>query len=59
MVFSTDTEIDDEYYDKLNDDITQAYHLNYNQEEGYTSVDRGYFWSNPDQPDEIDMEVTQ
>jgi DNA sulfur modification protein DndD len=59
LVFSTDTEIDDEYYDQLNDDVTQAYHLNYNQEEGYTSVDRGYFWSNPDENGEIDLEVTQ
>ncbi|WP_336337408.1 DNA sulfur modification protein DndD [Haloarcula brevis] len=59
LVFSTDTEIDDEYYDKLNDDVTQAYHLDYNQEEGYTSVSRGYFWSSPDQGEEIDLEVTQ
>ncbi len=59
LVFSTDTEINDEYYDQLNDDVTQAYHLNYNQEEGYTSVSRGYFWSSPDQGDEIDLEVTQ
>ena len=59
LVFSTDTEIDDEYYDQLDDDVTQAYHLDYNQEEGYTSVSRGYFWSNPDRGDEIDLEVTQ
>lgn len=59
LVFSTDTEIDDEYYDQLDDDVTQAYHLDYNQEEGYTSVSRGYFWSSPDQGDEIDLEVTQ
>ncbi|MCU4752626.1 DNA sulfur modification protein DndD [Halobacteria archaeon AArc-curdl1] len=59
LVFSTDTEINDEYYDQLNDDVTQAYHLNYNQEEGYTSVSRGYFWSSSDQGDEIDLEVTQ
>jgi DNA sulfur modification protein DndD len=56
LVFSTDTEIDDEYYDQLNDDVTQAYHLDYNQEEGYTSVSQGYFWSSPDQPEEIDLE---
>ena len=59
LVFSTDTEIDDEYYDQLNDDVTQAYHLDYNQEEGYTSVSRGYFWSSPDEGEEIDLEVTQ
>jgi DNA sulfur modification protein DndD len=56
LVFSTDTEIDDEYYDQLNDDVTQAYHLDYNQEEGYTSVSQGYFWSGPDQGEEIDLE---
>jgi len=59
LVFSTDTEIDDEYYDQLDDDVTQAYHLDYNQEEGYTSVSRGYFWSSPDEGEEIDLEVTQ
>jgi len=59
LVFSTDTEIDDEYYDQLDDDVTQAYHLDYNQEEGYTSVSRGYFWSSPDEGEEIDLEVPQ
>lgn len=59
LVFSTDTEIDDEYYDQLDDDVTQAYHLDYNQEEGYTSVSRGYFWSSPDEGEEIDLEATQ
>lgn len=59
LVFSTDTEIDDEYYAQLDKDITQAYHLDYNQEEGYTSVSRGYFWSSSDQGEEIDLEVTQ
>ncbi len=60
LVFSTDTEIDDEYYEQLNDDITQAYHLDYNQGEGYTSVTRGYFWSTPDTAEEIELEgVTQ
>lgn len=59
LVFSTDTEIDDEYYDQLNDDVTQAYHLDYNQEEGHTSVTRGYFWSDPEESEEIDLEVTQ
>lgn len=56
LVFSTDTEIDDEYYGQLNDDVTQAYHLNYNQEEGYTTVSQGYFWSDPDQGTEIELE---
>ena len=60
LVFSTDTEIDDEYYEQLNDDVTQAYHLDYNQEEGYTSVTRGYFWSSPDHGEEIELKgVTQ
>ncbi len=55
LVFSTDTEIDDEYYEELNDDVTQAYHLDYNQEEGYTSVTRGYFWSSPDSGEEMEL----
>jgi DNA sulfur modification protein DndD len=56
LVFSTDTEIDDEYYDKLENDITKSYHLDYNQEEGYTSVRHGYFWSSEAEEDEIDVE---
>lgn len=59
LVFSTDTEIDDEYFNQLKNDVTQAYHLDYNQEEGHTSISRGYFWSSPDQGEDLDMEVTQ
>jgi DNA sulfur modification protein DndD len=55
LVFSTDTEIDDQYYEKLDDDVARAYHLDYNQADGYTDVSEGYFWSSPE-PDEVELE---
>jgi len=60
MVFSTDTEIDTQYYDDLSDDVSQAYHLDYNEREGYTEVSDGYFWSDEPEPDQPSIEgVTQ
>lgn len=44
LVFSTDTEIDDEQYDVLRGDVAKAYHLEYNESEGVTEPSLGYFW---------------
>ncbi|QLG62015.1 DNA sulfur modification protein DndD [Halorarum salinum] len=49
LVFSTDTEIDNQHYDDLSESVAQAYHLDYNEMDGCTDVSTGYFWSgNPD-----------
>ncbi|WP_368622613.1 DNA sulfur modification protein DndD [Paraburkholderia sp. BR13444] len=44
IVLSTDTEVDQVFYQGLQPYISHAYHLKYDQQQGYTSVDEGYFW---------------
>jgi DNA sulfur modification protein DndD len=44
IVFSTDTEIDQEYFDELQPYIARAYHLMYNENTGATEASLGYFW---------------
>jgi len=51
VVFSTDTEIDDDHFQTLRDDIAHSYHLDYNQDEGCTDVTTGYFWTDDDGDD--------
>lgn len=53
LVFSTDTEIDNQHYDDLAESISQSYHLDYDERDGRTQVSPGYFWS-----DESDSETT-
>jgi DNA sulfur modification protein DndD len=44
IIFSTDTEIDKEYFRSLQPHIARAYHLDYNKKERHTSISPGYFW---------------
>jgi DNA sulfur modification protein DndD len=44
ILFSTDTEIDKEYFSALEPDISRSYHLDYDPAEGKTNVSYGYFW---------------
>ncbi len=44
ILFSTDTEIDQEYFTALEPVISHAYHLGYDPVEGKTNVSSGYFW---------------
>lgn len=46
IIFSTDAEIDQQYFKKLQPYIAQAYHLNYDERAGLTLTSVGYFWSN-------------
>ncbi|WP_250537626.1 MULTISPECIES: DNA sulfur modification protein DndD [unclassified Caballeronia] len=48
IVLSTDTEVDQMFYQGLQPYISHAYHLKYDQQLGYTSVDEGYFWKRED-----------
>jgi len=61
LVFSTDTEIDDRYYEQLADSVSQVYHLDYNEEEGHTDITEDYFWTDPsDETEDLELgEVTQ
>jgi DNA sulfur modification protein DndD len=44
IIFSTDTEIDKEYFRVLQPQIARAYHLDYNKKERHTAISPGYFW---------------
>jgi len=58
IIFSTDTEIDDNQYKKLEGYISQAYHLGYDEEEGMTIPREGYFWTEEDDSQQSLEEVT-
>ncbi len=58
LLFSTDTEIDNEHYEELSDSVSRAYHLDYQESDGYSEVSKGYFWTEPAQPAELE-EVIQ
>nr|WP_301287501.1 DNA sulfur modification protein DndD [Methanocalculus alkaliphilus] len=45
IIFSTDTEIDLEYFRTLQPYISRAYHLDYSKKDRMTSISPGYFWS--------------
>jgi DNA sulfur modification protein DndD len=44
IIFSTDTEIDKEYFRVLQPHIARAYHLDYSKKDRVTSISPGYFW---------------
>jgi len=44
IIFSTDTEVDREYYQVLQPSITRAYHLKYDDRDRWTLGEEGYFW---------------
>jgi DNA sulfur modification protein DndD len=46
IVFSTDTEINKQYFKSLLPFIARNYHLEYSPEEGRTKISNGYFWKN-------------
>lgn len=44
IVLSTDTEVDQRFYDGLRPSVSHAFHLNFDRVEKSTSVEEGYFW---------------
>jgi len=44
IIFSTDTEIDKEYFRILQPHIARAYHLDYSKKDRRTIISPGYFW---------------
>jgi DNA sulfur modification protein DndD len=52
IIFSTDTEIDKEYFRILQPHIARAYHLNYSKKDRFTRITPGYFW----QKEEVGVE---
>lgn len=58
IIFSTDTEIDDSQYQKLEGYISNAYHLEYEESEGRTIPSEGYFWGDDDENQQSLEEIT-
>jgi len=56
IILSTDTEIDDNQYRKLEGYISQAYHLQYDEHEGRTVPSEGYFWGEDDDDNQKSLE---
>ncbi len=44
IILSTDTEVDEEFYEDLSSSISHAYKLNYDSKKKCTSAKEGYFW---------------
>jgi DNA sulfur modification protein DndD len=44
ILFSTDTEVDQHYYETLLPHISKVYHMKYQPEQGSTIIEEGYFW---------------
>lgn len=49
MILSTDTEVDQSYFNDLKRDIAHAYKLEFDPEESCTKVSSGYFWRASDE----------
>lgn len=45
MIFSTNTEVDQQYFDRLRPHVAHAYNLEYCEESKSTVVKEGYFWN--------------
>lgn len=44
LVLSTDTEVDQGFYEGLLPSISHAFHLGFDEQEGFTTITPGYFW---------------
>jgi DNA sulfur modification protein DndD len=44
LILSTDTEVDEEYFDQLAPSVSKAYLLDFDSSEGCTTASPGYFW---------------
>jgi DNA sulfur modification protein DndD len=45
LVLSTDTEVDQAFYEGMRQNVSHAFHLQFDETEGFTSVTQGYFWN--------------
>ena len=44
LILSTDTEVDEDFYEELSPEISHAYEVNYDPETGSSVYHEGYFW---------------
>jgi len=49
LMLSTDTEVDESYFETISPSISHAYLLEFSPEERFTSVRAGYFWRSRDE----------
>jgi DNA sulfur modification protein DndD len=49
MILSTDTEVDQSYFNELRRDIAHSYRLEFDPEESCTKISPGYFWRPSDE----------
>jgi DNA sulfur modification protein DndD len=49
IILSTDTEVDQGYFEELRPAVARAYHLDFDQTENSTTVKQGYFWRERDE----------
>ena len=49
IILSTDTEVDQGYFEELRPAVARAYHLDFDQTESSTVVKQGYFWRDRDE----------
>jgi DNA sulfur modification protein DndD len=50
IIFSTDTEIDEKYFEELQSYVSRAYLLAHDNQRGRTNAIEGYFWKTKNQP---------
>jgi DNA sulfur modification protein DndD len=56
IILSTDTEIEQRYFDQLEPRVSRSFHLRYDERERCTVPERGYFWNHIDS---LTTEMTQ
>ena len=44
IILSTDTEVNEDFYQDLSPSLSHAFHMQFDEEEGMTTVQEGYFW---------------
>lgn len=44
LILSTDTEVDEDFYAELSPDISHAFSVDYNTDQGCSQYNEGYFW---------------
>jgi DNA sulfur modification protein DndD len=49
IILSTDTEVDQDYFEQLKPSVARAYHLDYDQTQSSTLIKQGYFWRERDE----------
>ena len=49
IILSTDTEVDQDYFEQLKPSVARAYHLDYDQIQSSTLIKQGYFWRERDE----------